>query len=173
METQTYTADGINIWVVNDLCFGNITKTFATKESISPWGGQRVIGNISNSNFRPPYEVHYPCVGVNATDGVTYPLRIIISTSGTIVVQNDSANYIGPDIITNFPNKPIKYRLYKYQTRHYWQGKNRQYRHCTLEWYFLHKGKYHIARIQNEHLILFLRRLEGVVLNYTDRIDQL
>lgn len=99
LETQTYTADGINIWVVNDLCFGNITKTFATKESISPWGGQRVIGNISNSNFRPPYEVHYPCVGVNATDGVTYPLRIIISASGTIVVQNDSANYIGPEMI--------------------------------------------------------------------------
>lgn len=105
-ETQTYTADGINIWVVNDLCFGNITKTFATEEAISPWGGQRVIGNISNSNFRPPYEVHYPCVGVNATDGVTYPLRIIISASGTIVVQNDSTNYIGPEMIyANFSYK--------------------------------------------------------------------
>ena len=99
LTIQTYTADGINAWKFNDLCLGMVTKTFATKEAISPWGGQRTIGNISNADFRPPYEVHCPCVGVNAEDGVTYPLRIIINSSGAIVVQNDSADYIGPQMI--------------------------------------------------------------------------
>ena len=99
LTIQTYTADGINIWKFNGLCFGMITKTFTTKEAISPWGGQRAIGNISNADFRPSYEVHYLCVGVNAEDGVTYPLRVIINSSGAIVVQNDSADYIGPQMV--------------------------------------------------------------------------
>lgn len=99
LTIQTYTADGINIWKFNGVCFCMITKTFTTKEAISPWGGQRAIGNISNADFRPPYEVHYPCVGVNAEDGVTYSLRVIINSSGAIVVQNDSADYIGPQMV--------------------------------------------------------------------------
>ena len=86
------------------MCFCNLSVTFTN--TIEPWGGTWYLGNIADSGFRVPHEMHFPCVGINQESGISYALRVVMSANGNITISNDLKDYISPKLIyANFSYK--------------------------------------------------------------------
>ena len=73
---------------------------------MEPWGGDWYVANITDPDFRVPYEKHFPCIGINPSSGDTYALRIVLNDNGNITIVNDTDGYVTPYLIyANFSYK--------------------------------------------------------------------
>lgn len=79
------------------MCFCSLNTSFGN--TIEPWGKDWYISNISDSDFRVPYEMHFPCIGINTEAGKSYALRIKMTADGNIYIINDTADYVTPKLI--------------------------------------------------------------------------
>lgn len=87
------------------MCFYDIAIEFGNN-TLEPWGGDWYVTNITDPDFRVPYEKHFPCIGINTESGDTYALRIVLNANGNVTIVNDTKNYVTPILIyANFSYK--------------------------------------------------------------------
>ena len=105
LSVKTHNQTGITINKINNMCFYDIAIEFGNN-TLEPWGGDWYVANITDPDFRVPYEKHFPCIGINTEAGDTYALRIVLEGNGNINIVNDTADYVTPYLIyANFSFK--------------------------------------------------------------------
>ena len=105
LNTKTYTQNGITINKINDMCFCDFSITFGNN-TLEPWGGDWYVANITDPDFRVPYEKFFPCTGISTESGKSYALRIKLNANGNITIINDTVEYVTPYLIyANFSFK--------------------------------------------------------------------
>lgn len=89
------------------MCFCNMMITFGNN-TLGPWGGDWYVANIADPDFRVPYEMLFPCLGINSSAGKNYALRLRLETNGNITILNDTDGYVTPYLIfANFSYRHI------------------------------------------------------------------
>ena len=105
LSVKTHSQTGITINKINNMCFYDIAIEFGNN-TLEPWGGDWYVTNITDPDFRVPYEKHFPCIGINTESGDTYALRIVLNANGNVTIVNDTKNYVTPILIyANFSYK--------------------------------------------------------------------
>ena len=98
LSVKTHSQTGITINKINNMCFYDIAVEFGNK-TLEPWGGDWYVTNITDPEFRVPYQKHFPCIGINTETGKSHALRIVLEGSGNITIVNDTADYVTPYLI--------------------------------------------------------------------------
>lgn len=97
-NVKTYNKNGIIINKINGICFCDFSIDFGNN-TLEPWGGNWYIDNITDPDFRVPYQKFFPCVAINPTAGKSYALRIVMENNGNITISNDTDGYVTPQLI--------------------------------------------------------------------------
>lgn len=98
LTVKTHSQTGITINKIYDLCLCEFNITFGNN-TLEPWGGDWYVSNITNTDFRVPYEMHFPCIGINTSGGKSYALRIKMNANGNVTIINDTSEYVTPYLI--------------------------------------------------------------------------